>query len=434
MLDLIYLRDRLAEATIRLGDRSAAAASALEDCARVDAGWRRLVTEIEQLKREHNTANETIAELKKQGATDAFNAAREAGKARGAEIKNLEVRLGDVARERDALLLAIPNLPHASVPVGKSADDNVEVRRWGSPRQFEFEPKAHWDLGPALGILDFERAARMSGARFSVLLGAGARLARALINFMLDLHTREHGYMEVEPPFLVNREALVGTGNLPKFEPDLFRVAGEWDLFLIPTAEVPLTNLHREEMIDGRQLPKRYTAYTPCFRSEAGSHGADVRGLIRQHQFDKVELVAFATPEQSHDELEKLTRNAETVLERLELPYRRMLLCTADMGFASAKTFDIEVWLPSQRTYREISSCSNTEAFQARRAAIRFRRDGTGKTHFAHTLNGSGLAVGRTLIAILENGQQADGSVVIPAALRPFMGGVDRIGRDGHKN
>jgi seryl-tRNA synthetase len=428
MLDLIYLRDRLAEATIRLGHRSAAAASALEDCARVDAAWRRLVTEIEQLKREHNTANAAIADLKKQGATDAFNAARAAGKTRGAEIKDLEARLGDVERERDALLLSIPNLPHASVPVGTSADDNVEVRRWGSPRQFEFEPRAHWDLGPALGILDFERAARMSGARFSVLFGAGARLARALINFMLDLHTREHGYTEVEPPFLVNREALIGTGNLPKFEMDLFRVAGEWDLFLIPTAEVPLTNLHREEMIDGRQLPKRYTAYTPCFRSEAGSHGADVRGLIRQHQFDKVELVTFATPEQSHDELEKLTHDAETVLERLELPYRRMLLCTADMGFASAKTFDLEVWLPSQRTYREISSCSNTEAFQARRAAIRFRRDGTGKTQFAHTLNGSGLAVGRTLIAILENGQQADGSVVIPAALRPFMGGVDRIG------
>ncbi len=428
MLDLIYLRDRLAEATTRLGDRSAAAASALEDCARVDEGWRRLVTEIEQLKREHNTANAAIADLKKQGATDAFNAAREAGRVRGAEIKDLEVRLVDVERERDALLLSIPNLPHASVPVGQSADDNVEVRRWGSPRQFEFEPKAHWDLGPALGILDFERAARMSGARFSVLVGAGARLARALINFMLDLHTREHGYTEVEPPFLVNRQALTGTGNLPKFEPDLFRVAGEWDLFLIPTAEVPLTNLHREEMIDGRQLPKRYTAYTPCFRSEAGSHGADVRGLIRQHQFDKVELVTFATPEHSHDELEKLTRDAETVLERLELPYRRMLLCTADMGFASAKTFDIEVWLPSQRTYREISSCSNTEAFQARRAAIRFRRDGTGKAQFAHTLNGSGLAVGRTLIAILENGQQADGSVVIPSALRPFMGGVDRIG------
>lgn len=428
MLDLTYLRDRLAEATNRLGHRSAAAASALEDCARVDAGWRRLVTEIEQLKREHNAANAAIADLKKQGATDAFNAAREAGKARGAQIKELEVRLGNVERERDALLLSLPNLPHASVPVGTSADDNVEVRRWGSPRQFEFEPKAHWDLGPALGILDFERAARMSGARFSVLFGAGARLARALINFMLDLHTREHGYTEVEPPFLVNRAALIGTGNLPKFEPDLFRVAGEWDLFLIPTAEVPLTNLHREEMIDGRQLPKRYTAYTPCFRSEAGSHGADVRGLIRQHQFDKVELVTFATPEHSHDELEKLTRDAESVLERLELPYRRMLLCTADMGFASAKTFDLEVWLPSQRTYREISSCSNTEAFQARRAAIRFRADGTGKTQFAHTLNGSGLAVGRTLIAILENGQQADGSVVIPSALRPFMGGVDRIG------
>jgi seryl-tRNA synthetase len=427
MLDLIYLRDRLAEATTRLGGRSAAAASALEECAKVDEVWRRLVTEIEQLKSHHNTANAAIADLIARGATAEFNAAREAGKARGVRIKELEVRLSDVERERDAMLLSIPNLPHSSVPVGQSADANVEVRRWGSPRQFEFEPKAHWDLGPALGILDFERATRMSGARFSVLFGAGARLARALINFMLDLHTREHGYTEVEPPFLVNRQALTGTGNLPKFEPDLFRVAGEWDLFLIPTAEVPLTNLHREEVIDGRQLPLRYTAYTPCFRSEAGSHGADVRGLIRQHQFDKVELVAFTTPDQSHVELSKLTRDAETVLERLELPYRRVLLCTGDMGFASAKTFDLEVWLPSQRTYREISSCSNTEAFQARRAAIRFRPDGTGKTQFVHTLNGSGLAVGRTLIAILENGQQADGSVVIPAALRPFMGGADTI-------
>jgi seryl-tRNA synthetase len=427
VLDLIYLRDRLTEATTRLGGRSAAAASALAECAKVDEAWRRLVTEIEQLKSQHNTANAAIADLIARGATAEFNAAREAGKARGVRIKELEVRLSDVERERDAMLLSIPNLPQLSVPVGQSADANVEIRRWGSPRQFEFEPKAHWDLGPALGILDFERAVRMSGARFSVLFGAGARLARALINFMLDLHTREHGYTEVEPPFLVNRQALTGTGNLPKFEPDLFRVAGEWDLFLIPTAEVPLTNLHREEVIDGRQLPLRYTAYTPCFRSEAGSHGADVRGLIRQHQFDKVELVAFTTPEQSHDELSKLTRDAETVLERLELPYRRMLLCTGDMGFASAKTFDIEVWLPSQQTFREISSCSNTEAFQARRAAIRFRPEGTGKTQFAHTLNGSGLAVGRTLIAILENGQQADGSVVIPAALRPFMGGVDTI-------
>ena len=262
----------------------------------------------------------------------------------------------------------------------------------------------------------------MSGARFSVLSGAGARLARALINFMLDLHTREHGYREVEPPFLVNRAALTGTGNLPKFEQDLFKIAGDWDLFLIPTAEVPLTNLHREEILDGRQLPLKYTAYTPCFRSEAGSYGADVRGLIRQHQFDKVELVKFTTPEQSHDELEKLTRDAETVLERLGLPYRRVLLCTGDMGFASAKTYDIEVWLPSQKTYREISSCSNCEAFQARRAQIKFRPDGTGKTQFAHTLNGSGLAVGRTLIAILENYQQKDGTVVVPEALRSYMG------------
>ncbi len=265
-------------------------------------------------------------------------------------------------------MLTLPNLPHESVPVGKSPADNPEVKRWGTPPTFDFAPKPHWELGPALGILDFERATRMSGARFSVLLGAGARLARALINFMLDLHTREHGYREVEPPFLVNAAALTGTGNLPKFEQDLFKIAGDWDLFLIPTAEVPLTNLHREEILDGRDLPLKYTAYTPCFRSEAGSYGADVRGLIRQHQFDKVELVKFTTPEQSHAELEGLTRDAETVLERLGLPYRRVLLCTGDMGFASAKTYDIEVWLPSQQTYREISSCSNTEAFQARRA------------------------------------------------------------------
>ncbi|MEO8071260.1 MAG: serine--tRNA ligase, partial [Acidobacteriota bacterium] len=319
-------------------------------------------------------------------------------------------------------LLTIPNLPHESVPVGRSSDDNAEVRRWGVPRVFSFPPKPHWDLGTALGILDFERAARMSGARFSVLSGGGARLARALINFMLDLHTGEHGYREFEPPFMVNTAALTGTGNLPKFEQDLFKIAGDWDLFLIPTAEVPLTNLHREEILDGRELPLRYTAYTPCFRSEAGSHGADVRGLIRQHQFDKVELVKFTTPEQSHAELEALTRNAETVLERLGLPYRRMLLCTGDMGFASAKTYDIEVWLPSQNTFREISSCSNTEAFQARRAQIRFRPDGVGKPQFAHTLNGSGLAVGRTLIAILENFQEADGSVTVPEPLRTYMG------------
>jgi seryl-tRNA synthetase len=301
------------------------------------------------------------------------------------------------------------------------------VRSWGTRPEFAFTPKPHFELGEALGILNFERATRMSGARFSVLTGAGARLERALINFMLDVHTREHGYTEVVPPFLVNRNALTGTGNLPKFEQDLFKVAGEWDLFLIPTAEVPLTNLHREEILDGRQLPIKYTAYTPCFRSEAGSYGADVRGLIRQHQFDKVELVKFTTPEHSHDELEALTRNAETILERLNLPYRRVLLCTGDMGFASAKTYDIEVWLPSQNTYREISSCSNTEGFQARRANIKYRVDGAGKPQHVHTLNGSGLAVGRTLIAILENYQNADGSVTVPEALRPYMGGIEKI-------
>src|SRR6185312_7841825 len=301
-----------------------------------------------------------------------------------------------------AAVLNLPNLPHASVPVGKTAAENVEVRRVGEPREFDFTPQPHWDLGPALGIIDFERGTKIAGARFTVLVGAGARLARALINFMLDLHTKQHGYTEVEPPFMANTATLTGTGNLPKFEPDLFKIAGDWDLYLVPTAEVPLTNMHRGEILDGRQLPIRYTAYTPCFRSEAGSYGADVRGLIRQHQFDKVELMAFTTPEASYEELERLTGNAETVLERLELPFRTVLLCTGDMGFASAKTYDIEVWLPSQNTYREISSCSNTEAFQARRANIKFRPAGGGRAEFVHTLNGSGLAVGRTLIAILE--------------------------------
>ncbi|MGC4081876.1 MAG: serine--tRNA ligase [Vicinamibacterales bacterium] len=323
----------------------------------------------------------------------------------------------------------LPNLPHESVPFGTSASDNPVVRIVGEPRAFDFEPQAHWDLGPALGIIDFERGTKISGARFTVLSGAGARLERALINFMLDLHTTEHGYREMEPPFMVNAASLTGTGNLPKFEQDLFKIAGDWDLFLIPTAEVPLTNLHRGEIIDGRELPIKYTAYTPCFRSEAGSYGQDVRGLIRQHQFDKVELVKFATPEQSHAELESLVANAEEVLKRLELPFRTVLLCTGDMGFASAKTYDIEVWLPSQKMYREISSCSNTESFQARRANIKFRAGGTGKAEFVHTLNGSGLAVGRTLIAILENYQQADGSIVIPTALRPYMGGIERIAK-----
>jgi seryl-tRNA synthetase len=414
MLDPAYVRDNLEAVAARLRTRGIDPGGELEAFASLEA-----------LKHEQNAAGEAVARAKKAGEDP--SAIFKENKARGGRIKALEAELADVERERDALLLTLPNLPHPDVAVGTSAADNPVVREWGARPEFDFEPKPHWDLGAALGILDFERAARMSGARFSVLLGAGARLARALINFMLDLHTREHGYTEVEPPFLVNTAALVGTGNLPKFEADVFKVAGEWDLYLIPTAEVPLTNLHREEILDGRTLPLKYTAYTPCFRSEAGSYGADVRGLIRQHQFDKVELVKFTTPEQSYGELESLTRDAETVLERLELPYRRVELCTGDMGFASAKTYDVEVWLPSQRAYREISSCTNTETFQSRRAQIRFRPDGTGKPRFAHTLNGSGLAVGRTLIAILENFQDKDGSVAIPEALRGYMNGLEKL-------
>ena len=425
MLDPAYVREHLDEVRTGLRNRGLDPEAILEPFAALDAKRREQILEVEGLKREQNAAGEEVARAKKQGLDP--SAVFAANKARGQQIKQLEAALEDVEQKRTDLLMTVPNLPHASVPVGKSAEDNVEVRRHGEPRAFDFEPKPHWDIGTALGILDFERAAKMSGARFSVLMGAGARLERALINFMLELHTQEHGYTEVEPPFLVNADALRGTGNLPKFEQDLFKIAGDWDLFLIPTAEVPLTNLYRGEILDGRQLPMRYTAYTPCFRSEAGSYGADVRGLIRQHQFDKVELVKFTTPEQSFDELEKLTANAEEVLKRLELPYRTMLLSTGDMGFASAKTYDIEVWLPSQKTYREISSCSNTMAFQARRANIKFRPQGTGKVEYVHTLNGSGLAVGRTLIAILENYQQKDGSVVIPQALRPYMGGLEKI-------
>ena len=425
MLDAGYVRDRPDDVRRRLHSRGLQPDAELEQVATLEAGRRRLIPEIEGLKREQNTAAEEVARAKRQGidASPIFAA----NKARGQQIKQLETELDGIEQQRSALLMTIPNLPHESVPQGKSAEDNVEVRRHGVPREFDFEPKPHWDLGPALGILDFERATRMSGARFCVLMGAGARMARALINFMLDLHTGEHRYTEVEPPFLVNADALRGTGNLPKFEQDLFKIAGDWNLFLIPTAEVPLTNLHRGEILDGRLLPIRYTAYTPCFRSEAGSYGADVRGLIRQHQFDKVELMKFTTADQSYQELEALTLNAEEVLKRLGLPYRTMLLCTGDMGFSAAKTYDIEVWLPSQNTYREISSCSNTEAFQARRANIRYRPDGTGKAEFAHTLNGSGLAVGRTLIAIMENYQQKDGSIVVPPALRPYMGGAALI-------
>jgi seryl-tRNA synthetase len=425
MLDTAQLRDAFDETRRRLQTRGPGADAVLDRLQELDGLRRELLPQVERLKAERNKVGDQIAQAKR-GGEDA-SALLAASRQRAEEIKALDARLASLEEERTSLLLALPNTPHESVPVGHGADDNVEVRRWGTPRTFEFEPKPHWDLGPALGIIDFERAARMSGARFAVLLREGARLSRALIGFMLDLHTREHGYIEVEPPFLVNRAALTGTGNLPKFEQDLFAIAGEWDLFLIPTAEVPLTNLHREETLDEGDLPRRYAAYTPCFRSEAGSYGADVRGLIRQHQFDKVELMTFAAPEQSFDELERLTGCAEKVLQLLGLPHRTMLLCTGDMGFASAKTYDIEVWLPSQGVYREISSCSNTGAFQARRAGIRHRPAGGGKLSHVHTLNGSGLAVGRTIIAILENYQEADGSVRIPEALVPYMGGVDRI-------
>jgi len=425
MLDPAFVRDHADLARAGLRNRGIDPDADLEALATFDSRRRAVIVEVEELKRQQNRSGEDVARAKKEGRDP--SAVFAANRERGQQIKQLEADLGAIDQQRRALLLTIPNLPAAHVPVGVSAADNKEVRRVGEPRLFDFEPQAHWDLGPALGIIDFERATKTSGARFAFLMGDGAKLSRALINFMLSLHTSEHGYTEVEPPFLVNAESLIGTGNLPKFEADLFKIAGDWDLYLVPTAEVPLTNLHRGEILDGRQLPLKYCAYTPCFRSEAGSYGADVRGLIRQHQFDKVELVKFAPPDRSHEELEGLTRDAEQVLIRLGLPYRTMMLCTGDMGFASATTYDIEVWLPSQKTYREISSCSNTEAFQARRASIKFRPEGKGKAEFVHTLNGSGLAVGRTLIAVIENYQQKDGSIVIPEALRPWMGGQERI-------
>ena len=425
MVDPALLRDDLTAVRAGLEKRGVDLTSELEDLATLESRRRRILPEIEGLKREQNTAGDEVARAKRQGLD--IGKIQEAGRQRAQQIKQLSIELDAVEQRRNRGLLMVPNLPHESVPVGKSSADNVEVRRYGQPRAFDFSVRAHWDLGPALGIIDFERGTKIAGARFTVLMGAGARLERALINFMLHLHTTEHGYTEVAPPFMANSASLTGTGNLPKFEEDLFKIAGDWDLYMVPTAEVPLTNMHRGEILDARQLPIRYTAYTPCFRSEAGSYGSDVRGLIRQHQFDKVEMMAFTEPDQSYEELERLTLNAEEVLKRLELPYRTVALCTGDMGFASAKTYDIEVWLPGQKTYREISSCSNTEAFQARRANIKYRPQGTGKAEFVHTLNGSGLAAGRTLIAVLENYQQADGSVVIPDALRPFMDGVSVI-------
>jgi seryl-tRNA synthetase len=427
MLDPNFVRDNLEAVQTGMANRGLNVTAELQQLATAESHRRRLIPTIEGLKREQNSSGDQVARAKRQGqdASHLF----EASKQRAGKIKQLEFELDSAERQRTVLLEALPNLPHPSVPVGKTAADNVVVRTWGETRKFDFEPKAHWDLGPELGIIDFERATKISGTRFAFLMGAGAQLERALINFMLTLHTNEHGYTEVEPPFLVSSTTLYGTGQLPKFEQDLFKIAGEWDLYLIPTAEVPVTNLYRSEILDGKRLPMKYTAYTPCFRSEAGSYGADTRGLIRQHQFDKVELVKFTTPETSYDELESLTANAEKILQLLGLPYRTVVLCTGDMGFSAAKTYDIEVWLPSQNGYREISSCSNCEAFQARRANIKFRAEGTGKAEHVHTLNGSGLAVGRTLIAILENYQQKDGSVEIPEALRPFMGGKAAINK-----
>jgi seryl-tRNA synthetase len=389
----------------------------------LDAERRAALVEAEDLKRQRNEASRAIGEVKKRGGDAAAEIAA-VGQLKG-RIEELEGRLQTIDPELLAIEHTLPNLPHESVPVGDESANHCE-RTVGTPREFDFPPKAHWDLGPALGILDFERGAKLTGARFTVYLGAGALLERALINLMLDLHTREHGYTEVLPPFIVNADTLFGTGQLPKFEQDLFHLEG-YPYYLIPTAEVPVTNIYRDETLDESRLPVRFTAYTPCFRSEAGSYGKDVRGLIRQHQFNKVELVQLTTPETSFQALEELTGHAERVLRILELPYRVMTLSTGDMGFGAAKTYDLEVWLPGQGAYREISSCSNCVDFQARRANIRYRPEGGGKTRLVHTLNGSGLAVGRTLIAILENYQQADGSVVIPEPLRRWTGGLERI-------
>jgi len=398
--------------------------SAVDRWRRLDEERRAALVEVEDLKRQRNEASKKIGEIKRQGGDAADQI--EAVSGLKTKINALEDRLGALETELDELAWGFPNLLHEDVPEGPDESANRVERVVGEPPEFGFEPRAHWDLGPELGILDFERGAKVAGARFTAYFGAGARLERALISFMLDLHTGEHGYTEVLPPFIVNADALRGTGQLPKFGADLFKLEGH-DYYLIPTAEVPVTNLHREEVLEESDLPRRYTAYTPCFRSEAGSYGKDVRGLIRQHQFNKVELVHIVHPEASWEALEELTRNAETVLRRLDLPYRAVTLSTGDTGFSAARTYDLEVWLPGQQAYREISSCSNCTDFQARRMSLRFRPEGGGKPRYVHTLNGSGLAVGRTLIAILENFQRDDGSVVIPEALRPYLGGLERI-------
>ena len=422
MLDVKLLRENLDEVKARMATRGGQVD--WDEFVRIDRERREALANIERLKEKKNRLSGEIGKLKKSGG-DAAALMRE-GEEVSEAIRNSEGPLADIEARFERFMLSLPNLPHPSVKVGKNEAENREMRRWGDPPQFEFQPKNHWDIGEELGILDFTRAAKIAGARFAVYRDGGAKLERALINFMLDLHTTENGYKEMLPPALANRTSLVGTGQLPKFEDDLFHLA-PGDYFLIPTAEVPLTNLHREEIIEREDLPIKYVAYTPCFRSEAGSYGKDVRGLIRLHQFNKVEMVKFAEPENSYDELEAMVQNAEEVLRRLKIPYRVVELCTGDMGFGAAKTYDIEVWLPGQNTYREISSCSNCEDFQARRANIRYRKEKKGRPIFVHTLNGSGLAVGRTFVAVLENYQQKDGSVIIPEALRPYMGGLERI-------
>jgi seryl-tRNA synthetase len=425
MLDLNFVRENLPLVEERLRQRGMDPGQVLKDFHQVDTQRRHAITEAETMKARRNRASEEIAKLRKSGQDAAVQISET--KDLREKIQQLEKAAEEFEASLRNILTGLPNLPHESVPAGKTPEDNVEVRRWGAPPKFDFTPKPHWELGEELGILDLERAAKLSGARFAVYWDMGARLERALANFMLDLHTREHGYTEVLPPYLVNSESMYGTGQLPKFAADSFRVPhGEKDLWLIPTAEVPVTNIYRDEILDASRLPISLTAYTPSFRSEAGSHGKDVRGIIRQHQFQKVELVKFARPETSYEQLEKLTHDAEEVLQKLGLHYRVVALSTGDMGFASAKTYDIEVWLPGQQLFREISSCSNFESFQARRANIRYRPEGKNKTELVHTLNGSALAVGRTWVALVENFQQADGSVLIPKSLQPAMG-TDRI-------
>ncbi len=429
MLDLNYVRENLEKVYQALKDRGVSdeILDLLNQFSSADRERRGAIAESDRLNAERNQLSRQVGDLMKQRKPEEALLLRSSVNVMKEQIGRADAIRDKAEGEMREMLASFPNIPHESVPVGKDESANVEIRRWGTKPEFDFDPRDHVDLGTALGILDLERASKIAAARFAILNGAGARLSRALVNFMLELHTNEHGYQETLPPFIVNKHALFGTGQLPKFEEDLFKLRDERDLYLVPTAEVPVTNYHREEILDGSQLPRKWVAYTPCFRSEAGSYGRDTRGIIRQHQFEKVELVKYALPENSYDELESLTRNAETVLQRLGLHYRVVTLSTADLGFGSAKTYDIEVWLPSQNAFREISSCSNYEAFQARRAQIRFRRSGGAKPEFVHTLNGSGLAIGRTWIAILENYQQADGSIAIPESLRPYMRGLDRI-------